>query len=191
MSLNVGSILDGKVTGIVPFGAFVKLSETETGLVHISEVANTYVKDVRDFIKEGDEVKVKVLDIKENGKISLSIKQSVENNQAQGGTPTSGEGRQGFNNNGFNRRTDNYNKSGFAKRQDNYGNNGFGRRPDTFNNHNYNGGGYTAKPAFRKAEPPVSDFEKMLANFKKDSELRIADSNRAAEPKKSRPSKKK
>ncbi len=75
MSLEVGAILEGEVTGITNFGAFVQLPEGKTGLIHISEVSNVYVKDVHDFLKEHDKVKVKVLSVDERGKIGLSIKQ--------------------------------------------------------------------------------------------------------------------
>ncbi len=77
MTLAVGDIVEGKVTGITGFGAFVKLENGATGLVHISEVADAYVKEVSDFLREGDVVKVKVLTVKENNKIGLSIKQAV------------------------------------------------------------------------------------------------------------------
>ena len=75
MSLEVGAILEGEVTGITNFGAFVQLPEGKIGLVHISEVSNVYVKDVHDFLKEHDKVKVKVLSVDERGKVGLSIKQ--------------------------------------------------------------------------------------------------------------------
>ena len=75
MSLEVGAIAEGEVTGITNFGAFVQLPEGKVGLIHISEVSNVYVKDVHDFLKEHDKVKVKVLSIDERGKIGLSIKQ--------------------------------------------------------------------------------------------------------------------
>lgn len=75
MSLEVGAIVEGEVTGITNFGAFVQLLEGKVGLIHISEVSNVYVKDVHDFLKEHDKVKVKVLSIDERGKIGLSIKQ--------------------------------------------------------------------------------------------------------------------
>ncbi len=77
MVLEPGKIVTGKVTGISPFGAFVSLGEGKTGLVHISEVALTYVKNVSDFLKENDEVKVKIMSVDENGKVSLSIKQAL------------------------------------------------------------------------------------------------------------------
>ena len=75
MSLEVGAIVEGEVTGITNFGAFVQLPEGKVGLIHISEVSNVYVKYVHDFLKEHDKVKVKVLSIDERGKIGLSIKQ--------------------------------------------------------------------------------------------------------------------
>jgi len=75
MSVSVGAIIEGVVTGITNFGAFVELPGGTTGLVHISEVADSYVKDVKDFLKEKDKIKVKVIHIDEKGKIGLSIKQ--------------------------------------------------------------------------------------------------------------------
>ena len=79
MQFESGMILEGKVTGIAAFGAFVELPNGKTGLVHISEVSTEYVNDVKDHLKEGDTVKVKVLGT-ENGKISLSIKQVMLEN---------------------------------------------------------------------------------------------------------------
>ena len=77
MSLEVGMIVEGKVTGITKFGAFVDLEDGKTGMVHISEVAPTYVNDIKDFLSEGQKVKVKVLTIGEDGKIGLSIKKAM------------------------------------------------------------------------------------------------------------------
>lgn len=74
MAIEVGSIVEGEVTGITNFGAFLQLPEGKVGLVHISEVSNVYVKDVHDFLKEHQKVKVKVLSVDPNGKIGLSIK---------------------------------------------------------------------------------------------------------------------
>ena len=75
MEFGVGSILDGKVTGITKFGAFVALPEGKSGLVHISEIAYSYVNQVSDHLKEGQEVKVKVIGIDQANRINLSIKQ--------------------------------------------------------------------------------------------------------------------
>ena len=73
MEFTVGDILEGKVKSITNFGAFVTLPENRTGMVHISEVANTYVSDIRQHLTEGQDVKVMVIG-NENGKINLSIK---------------------------------------------------------------------------------------------------------------------
>ena len=78
MELAVGNIVSGKVTGITKFGAFVALAPGKSGLVHISEIANSYVSDVNEFLKEGQEVKVKIIGIDENGRINLSIKKAMD-----------------------------------------------------------------------------------------------------------------
>ena len=77
MKLEVGMIVDGKVTGITKFGAFADLEDGKTGMVHISEVAPTYVNDIREHLTEGQTVKVKIITIGEDGKISLSIKKAL------------------------------------------------------------------------------------------------------------------
>ncbi|WP_026583708.1 S1 domain-containing RNA-binding protein [Bacillus sp. J33] len=82
MSIEIGSKVQGKVTGITNFGAFVELPGGTTGLVHISEVADSYVKDVNDHLTVGDEVTVKVLSEKD-GKIALSIKKAVDRPEGQ------------------------------------------------------------------------------------------------------------
>ncbi|MDO4618595.1 MAG: S1 RNA-binding domain-containing protein [Clostridia bacterium] len=84
MSLEVGSIVEGKVSKIMPFGAFVSLPDKKSGLVHISEVARDYVENINDHLKEGDDVKVKVVKIDDTGKISLSIKQALEPKKPRG-----------------------------------------------------------------------------------------------------------
>ena len=82
MSIEVGSKLQGKVTGITHFGAFVELPEGSTGLVHISEVADNYVKDINDHLQVGDQVEVKVINVEKDGKIGLSIKKAVEKKES-------------------------------------------------------------------------------------------------------------
>lgn len=77
MQLEVGNNVTGKITGITNFGAFVQLDGGKVGLIHISEIALNYVKDINDHVKVGDEVKVKVVGIT-NGKISLSVKKVLE-----------------------------------------------------------------------------------------------------------------
>lgn len=76
MQLEVGSIVEGRVTGITAFGAFVALPGGKSGLVHISEVANTYVSDIHTFLTVGQTVQVKILSVSPEGKINLSIRQA-------------------------------------------------------------------------------------------------------------------
>ena len=97
MELTVGAILEGKVKSITNFGAFISLPEGKTGLVHISEVANTYVSDVRQHLTEGQDVKVVVIGI-ENGKCNLSIKRLESKPQRENGAPR--QGNPNFRNNG-------------------------------------------------------------------------------------------
>ena len=78
MQLQVGMVIEGKVTGITKFGAFVALPEGKSGLVHISEIANTFVNDVHDSVQDGQTVKVKIIGIGDDGKINLSIKKADE-----------------------------------------------------------------------------------------------------------------
>ncbi len=76
--LEAGSIVEGKVTGITKFGVFVDLGEGKTGMVHISEVASTFVENISDHLTMGQQVKVKVISVGEDGKIGLSIKKAQE-----------------------------------------------------------------------------------------------------------------
>lgn len=95
MELGVGAIVDGKVTGITKFGAFVALPEGRSGLVHISEIAYSYVNEVSDHLREGQEVKVKIIGIDQSNRINLSIKQVEPPPQRaprQGGGPRPGGG---------------------------------------------------------------------------------------------------
>lgn len=77
MQLEAGEIYEGKVTGITKFGAFVTFEDGQTGMVHISEVAPTFVNEIKDFLTEGQMVKVRVLGVNDQGKISLSIKKAL------------------------------------------------------------------------------------------------------------------
>lgn len=88
--LEIGTIVEGKITGLTAFGAFVSLPDGKSGMVHISEVSNSFVKDIKDFLKEGQDVRVKIVSISEEGKISLSIKKAeapAEDKPRQSGRP--------------------------------------------------------------------------------------------------------
>ncbi len=77
MSVDAGSIIEGTVVKITNYGAFVELADGRSGLVHIREIADTFVKDVHDYLKEQERVKVKVLGINDRGKLDLSVKQAL------------------------------------------------------------------------------------------------------------------
>lgn len=91
---EVGSIMEGKVTAIMKFGAFVALEGGRSGLVHISEIANSYVNDVHDYLQEGQTVKVRVL-ASENGKINLSIKKALPREESRPFAPRPAGGPRG------------------------------------------------------------------------------------------------
>jgi len=157
MAIEVGAKLEGKVTGITHFGAFVDLSGGVTGLVHISEIADNYVKDVKDHLKIDDVVKVKVINVDKDGKIGLSIKQAIDRPEGQpapqqrerhsgGGGGSTGGGSGGGGGERFNRGG---------------GGGGGGGRP--FNKQS------AGRPAYGKPS-----FEDKVSRFLKDSEERIS-----------------
>ncbi|KAB8131822.1 general stress protein 13 [Gracilibacillus oryzae] len=99
---EVGDTVNGVVTGIQPYGAFIELSDNVQGLVHISEITNGYVKDIQEHIKEGDKVKVKILEIdKTNNKYALSLRALQEEEESitknEENTIHDKEGEHGFN----------------------------------------------------------------------------------------------
>jgi S1 RNA binding domain protein len=77
MDVTPGTIVEGTVVKITHYGAFVELPDGKSGLVHISEIADTYVKDVKDYLKEREKVKVKILGLNDKGKLDLSVKQAL------------------------------------------------------------------------------------------------------------------
>ena len=83
MSLNVGTIVKGKVTGITNFGAFVETEDGSRGMIHISEISRSYIEDIRSVLKVGQTLDVKVISISEQGKIALSLKQLEEGGEAK------------------------------------------------------------------------------------------------------------
>ena len=87
MAIEVGNVLEGRVTGVKPFGAFVALPEGKSGMVHISEVSNEYVQDINTVLHDGDAVKVQVINIAPDGKIALSIKRLLPPPSAVTGGP--------------------------------------------------------------------------------------------------------
>ena len=87
MALEIGNIVEGKVINVMPFGAFVSLPDNKSGMVHISEITREYIENINDYIKQGDTVKVKVIGIDKNGKISLSIKRALREERKKTSAP--------------------------------------------------------------------------------------------------------
>ena len=154
MSIEVGEKVNGKVSGITNFGAFVDLGDKKTGLVHISEVSNNFVKDIHDVLTVGDKVTVKVLSVGEDGKISLSIRKASDNVQKDFGKNTKEERNQ---------------------REGDFRNNGKG------NDHKNNSNGRSFAP--RKTENKKKDFDSLLAGFLKESDERLTSLKRNTEGK--------
>ncbi len=175
MQLEVGKIYDGKVTGITKFGAFVELDKDTTGMVHISEVANTFVNDIKDHLQEGQEVKVKVLSVEGEKKISLSIKKALpappkknfDRRQNGGQNRQNGQGRQNGQNGGQNRSRRSYDR----EPQD------FAKNPPPVYDPKENSGD--------------ADFEEMLNKFKATSEERFSDLKHVIDNKRRSPSRRK
>ncbi|MBD0384559.1 S1 domain-containing RNA-binding protein [Paenibacillus sedimenti] len=182
MAIEVGTKLEGRVTGITHFGAFVELAEGVTGLVHISEIADNYVKDVNDHLKLDDKVTVKVINVDKDGKIGLSIKQTIDKPveerparpERQGG---SYQGRPSGDRPGFQGRPGGGERSGPPSGGPGGGRPGGGG----FNR----GGGGGGRGGFNKQQGgarPFS-FEDKMSRFLKDSEERISSLKKNTESK--------
>lgn len=91
MSIEIGELIEGKVSGIKPFGAFVDLPENKSGMIHISEVAQGYVKNINDYLSIGDIVTVKVIKLTDDGKINLSLRHEQVPQESKGVEPSKTE----------------------------------------------------------------------------------------------------
>lgn len=151
MAFEVGQIVEGKVTGIMNYGAFIDLGDGTSGMVHISEVAPTYVKEIKDHLTVGQQVKVKILSMDE-GKISLSIKQAMPKPQNNSGRP---------NNNGGKPRNGDRSTSN-RPRGNRYGNNG--GRPDSYD--------------WGRKQNSSDNFDEMLSKFMASSDEKISGLNK-------------
>lgn len=195
-AVEIGKIVDGVVTGITNFGAFVQLPDGKTGLCHISEIADSYVKSVADHLTEAQQVKVKIISVDEKGKVSLSIRQAAEKSEAPavrkpaysekgaGDAPTyppRGQSKP-FNKSsggsfdkapgGFSKNSGGFNKDsgGFNKNSG-----GFNKNAGGFNK---NAGGFN-KSAGRTERRPDS-LEDMISGFLKDSDDKLKSVKKAA-----------
>lgn len=177
MALEVGNIVEGTITGIAKFGAFVELPDKKVGLIHISEVANEYVSDVNDYLKVKDKVKVKVITIDERGKIALSIKQAQPASEK-------GEKKQDRFHHDHQGHRDFHKKNEFRSRE---GHRSFERRQEEGEESFHSERTQYSRPfsgGFRTArrEAPAS-FEDKLSRFLKDSDERLLDLKRNVESK--------
>ena len=157
MAIEEGAILEGTIVNITNFGAFIDLAG-KTGLVHISEVADTYVKDIKDFLKEGDKIKVKVLKIEEGGKMSLSIKQVNPDLKAMEGTPSALNSEQ------------RPNRESSAPR-----NRPFDPRPPARQPNRSGGDDWSKDRRPRHLDKGPQTFEDMMSRFQKDSEEKMSE----------------
>ena len=163
MELTVGAVLEGKIKSITNFGAFVALPENKTGMVHISEVANAYVSDIRQHLTEGQDVKVMVIG-NENGKINLSIKRLEPKPQREGAPRQGGGFRNGGN--GGQRR-----EGGFQNREGGYQN-----REGGFQPRENQGQNRPQRAPVQPAAPKTADqlFEEKLKAFMTESDSKLS-----------------
>ena len=156
MSIEVGTILPGKVTGITNFGAFVDLGNRKTGLVHISEVSNSYIKDIKDVLTVGDEVQVKVMEIAGDGKVSLSIRRASADDSSEETVEEKSKFQKSASRN---QEGQGFKKASYASK---------------------------TVSSFEKKSPSqakVTDFDAMMSSFLKDSEDRLTSLKRNTEGK--------
>ena len=159
MELTVGTVLEGKVKSITNFGAFVSLPENKTGMVHISEVANAYVSDIRQHLTEGQDVKVMVIGC-ENGKINLSIKRLEPKPQRENtGRPNN------FRSNAPRREGGSFQKDGDAPQ-----NHGYNQNRGNFNQNR------PQRAPVQPAAPKTADqlFEEKLKAFMSESDTKLS-----------------
>lgn len=151
MAVTVGEIYNGVVTGITKFGAFVKLEDGTTGLVHISEVADFYVKEITDVLSDGAEVKVKVLNVADDGKVAMSIKKAQPKPQRE--------------------RTDRGERSDRGERRGGR----FDNREDSRNDNRYGSADYRQERNMGAMSSADRDerFENKLAEFMKNSNEKL------------------
>ena len=190
MQLEIGKIYNGKVKGITQYGAFVDIDGGGTGMVHISEIANTYVSDIREHLTEEQEVQVKVIGINEQGKVSLSIKKVSDNGDSQPRQRRFDKG-QGRPDRGFDkgdRGADRGADRGYDRGADRGADRG-DRNADRGDRSDKGGdrGERRSKPNIwePKKQIPQSEmtFEDMMSRFKQTSEERMCDLKRSTDRK--------
>ena len=171
MPLEIGKVVDGTVTGITNFGAFIQLPDGDTGLCHISEIADEYVKDVKDYLKESQTVKVKIIEMNGKGKISLSIgkaapqkKEEVKRDEVNS-RPKKNFQKRETRNVSDNSRTDSSRSSNPRSSNPRPSNS----RP------NFNKSKFGSNNGFKGKRNEGGGFEDMLNQFMKDSDDKLRD----------------
>lgn len=154
MQLEVGAILEGKVTRVKDFGAFVKLPDGTNGMVHISEVSNEYIQELSEVLSEGQTVNVKVMSVSPEGKVALSIKRTQE--RPEGGAPQRN------------------NRNNDAPRQNR------GPKPQQRSSRQSDPG-KVWQPRVQAAQTGEVSFEDMMSKFKTQSEEKISDLKKVTE----------
>lgn len=171
MEYTVGAVVEGKVTGITKFGAFVSLPGNKTGMVHISEIAHAYVSDINEFLTVGQEVKAMIIAM-DDGKINLSIKRTIEaparpqRNDRQGGYQNRGNQNRGD-------RNDRGDRGDRGERNDRGDRQNSPRQGGERQNRNEGGRG---RGGFQKSSGPKEpqSFDDMLKQFMADSDSNIS-----------------
>ncbi len=161
MTLEVGEIFEGKISGVTKFGAFVTFGENKTGMVHISEISHTFVKEIKDHVTEGQEVKVMIISISPEGKIALSMKKTEEKPKVN-----------------FGERNNNHNKSTFQPREQRSS-----RPPKKPYEPPVQSAGRPGDFEWQSKGTSVGggNFEDMLSKFKQSSDEKISDLKRNTE----------
>lgn len=153
MSIEVGNKVSGTVSGITNFGAFIDLGDRKTGLVHISEVSDSFIKDIKDVLKVGETVTVKVMSIGDDGKIGLSIRRAVDKPIETASSPREKTG-------------------GYQGRREG----GAPRSSGGYQNQRNTRGA-------KSVEPKKDDFDSLMSSFLKDSDDRLTTLKRSTEGK--------
>lgn len=166
MAIEAGAILEGTIINITNFGAFIEV-EGKTGLVHISEVADSYVKDIRDFLREGEKIRVKILNIEPTGKMSLSVKQANPDLKAREGTPSSESSAHRSAGSAPGRGKSFESRPSAEKKP-------YSRPPQDDD--------WSRERRPRQMEKGPQSFEDMMSRFQKDSEEKMAEYKRRQEP---------
>lgn len=165
MQLELGKIYEGKVTSIKEYGAFVEIvDQNVTGMVHISQISNEYVSNAKDYLSEGQVVKVKFIGTNDDGKIKLSIKEAI----APEFKKSNPQQKRNYNNNGNNNFNNNY-------RKNNNSNGNRNRYNNNNNNSNNNDFSSNSDDLFSKKSSSDNNFEDMLNRFKQRSDENLND----------------